>query len=121
MKEFDIRNTDSRGIDVNSIVHFQEAFLLLQNNIGKVVNLQLDYWRELEQTSPSVQKLLLLGSKITISTDHVRDSYNKLYEINSGNIRMLKMYGNFLKDIINDSFEAQRVLEKYNLFYLNFY
>jgi len=112
MKEHDMRNTDSRGIDVNSIVHFQETFRILQSEIGKAVNLQLDYWRDLEQTNPSVQKLLYLGSKITLQGDAVREAYKNAYAVNPNNIRMLKMYGNFLKDIMNDSFEAQRVLEK---------
>ena len=107
-----MRNTDSRGIDVNSIVHFQETYLSLQSEIGKAVNLQLDYWRDLEQTNPNVQKLLYLGSRITVQADLVREAYSKCYNINSNNIRMLKMYRNFLKDIMNDNFEAQRVLEK---------
>jgi len=110
--EIDIRNTDSRGIDVNSIVHFQEKFVSVQGEIGKAVNMQLDFWRELEQTTPNVQKLLFLGSKITIQADVVKTAYKKLLEINGNNIKMLQMYGNFLKDIMNDNFEAQRVIEK---------
>src|SRR5690349_11854860 len=112
MIEDDIRNTDSRVVDVNIIVTFQEKLVALQAEIGKAVNMQLDFWRELEQTHPNVQKLLSLGSKITIQGDIVKTSYTKLSELNSNHIRMLKLYGNFLKDILHDKFEAQRVLEK---------
>lgn len=112
MIEDDIRNFDSRGVDVNLIVHFQERFVALQGEIGKAVNLQLDFWRELEQSNPNVQKLLSLGSKITVQADTVKTAYSKLYEINSNHIKMLQMYGNFLADVLNDKFEAQRIIEK---------
>lgn len=113
MKENDVRNSDSRGIDVNTIVRFQESFVSLQTEVSKSVRMQLEFWRELEQTSPNVQQLLLLGSKITIQAELVKQAYSSLSEINSNHHRMLSIYGNFLKDIMNDTFEAQRIIEKY--------
>jgi len=112
MMETDIRNSNLRGADVNIIVHFQEKFVVFQNEIGKSVNMQLNFWRELEQATPNVQQLLLLGSKITVQAETVKDSYSQLCAINPNHIRTLKIYGNFLKDIMNDNFEAQRIIEK---------
>jgi len=113
MLEKDIRNANSRGIDVNMIVHFQEKFVIFQKEVGKSVKMQLNFWQELEQSTPNVQQLLLLGSKITVQAEIVKNAYSQLSTINSNHIRMLKIYGNFLQDIMNDSFEAQRILEKY--------
>jgi len=116
MMESDIRNANSRGIDVNIVVYFQEKFVAFQSEIGKSVKMQLNFWQELEQSTPNVQQLLMLGSKITVQAEVVQNSYSELSAINPNHIRMLKIYGNFLKDIMNDSFESQRVLEKYLFF-----
>jgi len=112
MKEADLRNSDSRGIDVNMVVFFQQKFVAFQSEIGKSVNMQMGFWRELEQSNPNVQKLLALGSKITIQAETVTTTYSKLIEINPNHVGILRVYGNFLKDIMNDIIESQRVLEK---------
>jgi len=112
MEETEIREALNKELDVKVLVLFQEKFVSLQNEISRAVNMQLDFWRELEQTSPSVQKLLSLGSQITVQADKVKSTYMKLSELNSNNIKMLQTYGNFLKDIMNDTFESQRLLEK---------
>ena len=113
MVEDDIRNSDSREIDVNQIVDFRERFVSFQTEIAKSVNMQLDFWRELEQENPNVQKLLYLGSKITVQADTVKSLYTKLYELNPNHIKMLEMYGNFLRNILNDRFESQKLFDKY--------
>ena len=116
MMEIDIRHANSRGIDVNMIVHFQEKFVVFQKEIGKSVKMQLNFWQELEQSTPNVQQLLLLGSKITVQAEVVKTAYSQLSAINPNHIRMLKIYGNFLQDIMNDSFEGERIIEKFIIF-----
>jgi len=112
MEEDEIRNTNNKELDVKLLVQFQDQYVTLQSEIHKAVNQQLEFWRELEQINPNVQKLLSLGSKITAQADIVKTQYSKLHEINSNNLKMLNMYGNFLKDIMNETFESQRILEK---------
>ena len=112
MIEDDIRKTDTKGIDVKQIALFQEKSVLFQTEIGKAVSLQLSFWKELEHSNPSVQNLLSLGSKITVQADVVKSCYMQLNELNSSHIKTLKIYGNFLQDIMSDTFEAQRTLEK---------
>ena len=112
MEEDEIRNTNNKDLDVKLLVQFQERYVTLQTEISNAVLQQLEFWRELDQMNPNVQKLLFLGSKITIQAETVKSEYSKLYEINSNNLKMLNMYGNFLKDIMNDTFESQRIIEK---------
>ena len=57
MIENDTRNSESKGVDVNIIVHFQNRFVQFQSVIEKAVELHLDFWRELLENNPDIQKL----------------------------------------------------------------
>jgi hypothetical protein len=112
MLEGDIRTSETKGIDVNIIVHFQNKFVEFQSSIEKSVDLYLDFWKELLEENPDIQKLQSLGSKITNAVEHTTELFKKLIEINTNHIKMLQIYGNFLKFIVNDDIEGQRIIEK---------
>lgn len=112
MIENDIRNSESKGMDVNIIVHFQNRFVEFQSSIDRSVLFHLDFWRELLEDNPDIQKLQSLGSKITNNVEHTNDQFKKLNDMNPNNIKCLQIYGNFLKDIVNDEQEGVRILEK---------
>lgn len=112
MIEVDARTSESKGVDVNVIVHFQNRFVEFQGIIENAVELHLDFWRELLESNPDIQKLQGLGSRITHSVEETSENFRKLNDINPNHIKMLQIYGNFLKDIVNDDAEGQRILEK---------
>ena len=112
MIENDQKYSDSKEIDVNVIVHFQNSFVEFQSDIEKSVNLYLSFWRELLETSPDIQKLQSLGSRITNQVEATNTQFRKLSEMNPNHIKCLQIYGNFLKDIVNDYQEGQKILEK---------
>lgn len=76
------------------------------------MNLHLEFWRELLEDNPDISKLQGLGSRITSSLDSSEESFNKLMNINNNHIKCLEIYGYFLKDIVNDANEAQKILDK---------
>lgn len=110
--EHDNTTSEAKGIDVNILVHFQNKFVEFQSTIEKSVSYHLDFWRELLEDSPDIQKLQSLGSKLTGSLDIVADSFRKISELNPNHIKMLRIYGNFLLDIVNDELEGRKLLEK---------
>lgn len=112
MIDNDSRNSESKGVDVNIIVHFQNKFVDFQSVVEKAVDLHLDFWRELLEHNPDIHKLQMLGSEITHSVEETSDHFRRLNDINPNHIKMLQIYGNFLKDIVNDDAEGQRILEK---------
>jgi len=112
MIENDARNSETKGVDVNIIVYFQNKFVEFQAIIEKAVELHLDFWRELLEANPDIQKLQGLGSHITHSVEETAEQFRRLNDINPNHIKMLQIYGNFLKDIVNDENEALRVIEK---------
>lgn len=52
-----------------------------------------------------------MGSKITSTVEYVRESFAKLREIYSNHIKCLEIYGYFLKDIVNDDIEGEKILD----------
>ena len=44
--------------------------------------------------------------------ENTNDLFKKLNDMNPNHIKCLEIYGNFLKDIVNDDVEGQRILEK---------
>ncbi|EAR83936.2 PAS domain S-box protein (macronuclear) [Tetrahymena thermophila SB210] len=112
MVENDVRTQESKGIEVNSIVNFQNKFVIFLNSIEKSVMLHLEFWSKLLEDTPDIQKILSLGSKITNTVDQVTDLYNQLQEINQNHIKCLEIYGNFLKEIVHDDQEGTKVIEK---------
>ena len=112
MIENDIRNSESKGIDFNMIVNFQNKFVDFQTAIHDSVDLHLDFWKELLEDNPDIHKLQALGSRITTTVEETSDQFKKLNEMNQNNIKCLEIYGYYLKDIVNDDSEGQRILEK---------
>jgi hypothetical protein len=106
MQENDQRNSEQKGVDVNVIVVFQNKFVTFLGSIEKSVNLHLEFWRELLEENPDIQKLQSLGSKITNTVEGTSDLYKKLNDMNPNHIKCLEIYGNFLKDIVNDDAEG---------------
>lgn len=110
--EEDSKNSETKGIDVNVIWHFQNSFVDFQAALENAVELHLEFWRELLENNPGIYKLQSLGSMITHSVEEIGERYKKLNDINPNHIKMLQSYGHFLKNIVNDDVEGQRVLEK---------
>ena len=110
--ENDLKHIEAKGIDVNLIVDFENKFVDFQTAIETAVESHLDFWRELLENNPEIQKLQTLGSYITKSLEEAERQYEQLCVINSNHVRMLKIYGNFLKDVVNDENEGQRILDR---------
>lgn len=97
---------------MNTTVHFENQYVVFSKAIEKSVEMHLEFWRELLDDNPDILKLQILGSKITSTIEDVDLQFKKLCEINANNIRSLQNYGFFLKEVVNDDMEVQRILEK---------
>ncbi|KAL4450352.1 hypothetical protein ABPG74_009058 [Tetrahymena malaccensis] len=130
IKDSDEKTGDTRNVDVNKIVLFQKRFIEFQEIIDRSVQLHLDFWRELLEENPEIQKIESMGSKITSTVEQVnlylqnlsiilifnyfvqvKDQFQKLRDIYSNHIKCLEIYGYFLKDIVNDDIEGEKILD----------
>ena len=117
MKETDVVNTESKGLDVVLVVEYQNKYVDFQAALTDSVNMYTEFWRELMEENPDIQKLQILGTKITVTIEKATQLFKLLTGINPNSIRVLELYGNFLHDIVNDETESKRILERLNLFY----
>ncbi|KRX01222.1 hypothetical protein PPERSA_05622 [Pseudocohnilembus persalinus] len=104
----DMRNEQNRDMDVTVTVHFEQQFVQFMKYIEKSVEVHLDFWQELLDKNPEVQKLQILGMQITSSIDKVEQEFKNLKELNENNIRTLINYGFFIRDVVNDETEANK-------------
>ncbi|EAR98621.2 PAS domain S-box protein (macronuclear) [Tetrahymena thermophila SB210] len=111
IKDSDEKTGDTRNVDVNKIVLFQKRFIEFQEIIDKSVQLHLDFWKELLEENPEIQKIENMGSKITSTVEQVKDQFQRLRDIYSNHIKCLEIYGYFLKDIVNDDIEGEKILD----------
>lgn len=66
----------------------------------------LEFWKELLEDNPDLQKLQGLGKVITLNIEEIDKHYKDLTEINSNNLNCLKKQGYFLKNVVNDDIES---------------
>jgi hypothetical protein len=112
MTENELRNSELKGFDVMVMVNFQQNFVIFESSIYDAVEGHLDFWRGLLEENPDIQKLQVLGNRISKLTEACATQFKGLNEMNPNNIKCLEMYGNFLRDIVNDEIEGGRILER---------
>ncbi|CAD8114609.1 unnamed protein product [Paramecium primaurelia] len=99
-------------IDVLQVVKFQKYYGQFQNLLEESVKRHYEFWCELQENNPDIQKLFTLGSQITQSVEDVKELYDKLIEINPNHINTLRIFGQFQNEVINADNLGLRILEK---------
>ncbi len=113
MRDAEIRGSgDMKGIDINQVIEFQEKFVQLQENIAEMVKMRIIFWKELQQQNSKVPKLMAFGAKITKQTEITEKLYNRLYEVNPNHLKMLDLYGNYVHEVLTDTINGRKILEK---------
>lgn len=115
LQEGEIKSNDSNGVDVMTIFEFKNTYSNFQMSIDKTVKLQIEFWNELIEENPDIQKLINLASALTMKFEELEKMFGVLsaYDLNSN--KYLELYSRFLKEIIHDEFESKRISEKLDL------
>lgn len=119
LQDNDLKSNDTTGVDVMTIYEFKNHFSEFQLTIDKTVKLQIEFWNELIEENPDIQKLISLASILTRKFEELEKLFAVLssYELNSN--KYLQLYSSFLQDIIHDEFESKRISEKLDLMLKN--
>jgi PAS domain S-box-containing protein len=113
MIEMDMRhNNDVNGMDVNQMVLFQNNYVKFTGTVEKAVKLHHEFWKELLEESPDIKKLESLGSSITRIVEDSKKQFDVLNELNPNHQKCLELYGKFLKDVVNDDTNGQRIVDR---------
>ena len=74
--------------------------------------LHMEFWSQLSEDNPDLNKLNDFGVKIHNSVTSVEDHWAKLQKISPNMPKAMKLYGKFLMEIINDKEAGEEFLEK---------
>lgn len=106
------KNEGNVGLDAMSEQTFQNHLRQFQSNIEKSSMLHMEFWSQLSEDNPDLNKLNELGVKIFHSVNNVEDHWLKLQKISPNVPKAMKLYGKFLTDITNDRERGEEFLEK---------
>ena len=100
------------GLDVVNELSFQNLLRMCQAYIEGAALLHLEFWSQLSEDQPDLAKLADIGNKITLAIKVVEDQWQKLMKINPNNTKAMRLFGEFLIEIVHDRERGEEVLEK---------
>eukprot|EP01022_Parablepharisma_sp_SALTPOND_P033551 TRINITY_DN88_c0_g1_i1.p1 TRINITY_DN88_c0_g1~~TRINITY_DN88_c0_g1_i1.p1 ORF type:complete len:1755 (-),score=211.95 TRINITY_DN88_c0_g1_i1:16687-21951(-) len=102
----------SANLDVVSIIAYDNHMRQCKEQIERAAYFHMEFWTELQQRRPDLAKLSKTGSKINTTIAEVEDHWTKLQKINPNNPKALRMYGDFLIEILNDREAGQELISR---------
>jgi len=106
------KNEGGIGLDVVSELAFKTHLMQCQSNIEKSAMLHMEFWSQLSEDNPDLNKLNEFGVKIHSSVNSVEDIWAKLQKISPNMPKSMKLFGKFLTEIINDKEAGEEYLDK---------
>lgn len=114
MIEQEIRKRESTGIDVLGLMEFQKQFSEFNELISKAHSYYHEFWTQLAQDKPSIPTIKFVGNGITKMNDSLKETFERIMEKNSTQVKLIILYGNYLKLVVNDNEESEKTITKAN-------
>jgi len=106
------RKKDSGNINVGHFVIYNNKYANFEYLIKKAVDLHIDFWNELMEKIPDVNKLLTYGHNIYNYMEDISNLFKELCELDNHDTKCLKIYAEFLKQVSNDEAHSNPIFEK---------
>jgi hypothetical protein len=112
---FELNNqyTDTRDMEIYR--KFNEELLHQEEESMRLVTYYIQYWEELIDQSSSIPKLFALLKLIKLSKQRLHRIVQSALGIYRNHVRVLLLYKNFLKEVLNDYVGFLRYEEKYKV------
>lgn len=114
MIETEIRKKEASGLDVMSLMHFQKYFAEFNEKLSKAYRYYFDFWAQLASEKPIIEVIKALGTRINTTNDEIKKAFDLLLEKSNNQIKTIMLYGNYLKLVVNDIDEADKVISRAN-------
>jgi hypothetical protein len=114
MIETEIRKKEASGLDVMSLMHFQRYFAEFNEKLTKAYRYYYDFWGQLACEKPVIEVVKALGTRINTTNDEIKRSFDMLLEKSTNQVKTIMLYGNYLRLVVNDSEEAEKVINRAN-------
>jgi GTP1/Obg family GTP-binding protein len=94
------------------VLLYNAKYALFEKQMNESVNLHIDFWNELLDKTPDINKLHNFGNQILNINKKLEDTYKVLNNLDSNNIRCSEIYATYMKEIRNDESSANMIFEK---------
>ena len=100
------------GMDVASMLAYENYLQQLKEVIDQSAYLHMEFWMELLEAEPDLRKMDTTGVKINSTILIVQEKWEKVQKINPNVPKALKLYSDYLIDILNNNEEASDIISK---------
>lgn len=112
LNEFEVKQKSEGVVDVSRLMSILKGFSFLNEKITMAYSLYFDFWMLLGSEKPDVKIAKRIGIKINSSNLEIRRAYDKLLEQNPNQTKTILLYANYLRYVVNDREEADRIASK---------
>jgi len=112
LNEFEVKQKSEGVVDVTRLMSILKGFSLLNEKITITYSLYFDFWMLLGSEKPDVKIAKRIGIKINTYNSEIRRAYDRLLEQNPNQTKTILLYANYLRYVVNDREEADRIASK---------
>ncbi len=99
-------------MDVVTMLAYENCLQQCKEAIEKSAYLHMEFWMELQEPEPDLGKLDATGIKISATVVAVQEHWNKVRKINPNVPKALKLYADYLIEILNNAEDGAELLAK---------
>ena len=108
--DFSNLNTNNLNLDMIKKIKFKNLKDEFLNLINEAINLYIDFWSQLfishSSGAENLTKLNKYGKKINIIIEQIHSLFEKIQKIKNNDYEIIKIYYDFINDILNDKDKA---------------
>ncbi len=108
----EVNEGGAASMDVVTMLAYENCLQQCKEAIEKAAYLHMEFWLELLEPEPDLGKLDATGIRISSTIAAVQEHWGKVRKINPNVPKALKLYADYLIEILNDTEEGTELLAK---------
>jgi hypothetical protein len=112
LNEFEVKQKSEGIVDLSKLMNILKGFSLLNEKITVAYSLYFDFWMLLGSEKPDVKIAQKIGINLNSANFEIRRAYDRLLEQNPNQAKTILLYANYLRYVVNDREEADRIASK---------
>ena len=105
-------NEGAATMDVVTMLAYENCLQQCKEAIEKSAYLHMEFWLELLEAEPDLGKLDATGIRINATTSNVQELWGKVRKISPNVPKALKLYADYLVEVLNDTEESAELLAR---------
>ncbi|CAD8155764.1 unnamed protein product [Paramecium octaurelia] len=106
------QNENFGKVDTETEITFQNNYRQLQQLIEETTLIQMDFWSLLQEDFPDFQKLYKNGQKVSKLLLQIEQLWFKIEKTTQNLSKALRLYGTFIKEVIQDEEYGDEMLKQ---------